>query len=165
MHAHWALFSSDCVMSFQMLLPDVFHELIFLYAFSFSPKYICFPKISRWKFIYAGLRYKTLAKSCYSQRRGPCLHMISKHSRMFSLGCTNLIISVDHKPLLGVFNNQDLCSIQNPPLQSMKENTFGLSFQIVYNPGKSHRGSDILFSHPGSDLVGSIKTNTEYLYT
>ena len=34
---------------------------------------------------------------------------------------------------------------------------------MVYNPGKQYRGPDALPQHPGSDLVGSINTNTEYL--
>ena len=46
----------------------------------------------------------------------------------------------------------------------MKENTFGWSFQIVYNPGKEHtQGSWCLSQHQSSDLGGSVNTDKEYL--
>ena len=77
-----------------------------------------------------------------------------KHSRMFTQGCTNLIILVDHKPLLGTFNDQDLNSIQKPGLQSMKENTLG----------KEHRGPDACLNTKAVILV-VLSTQTKNIYS
>ena len=36
--------------------------------------------------------------------------------RMFILGCPNVIVVTDHKPLKGLFGNRDLSKIHNPRL-------------------------------------------------
>jgi len=36
-----------------------------------------------------------------------------EHTKMFVLGCKDLIVTTDHKPLLGIFNDGDLGSISN----------------------------------------------------
>ena len=86
------------------------------------------------KLIYARSRFTAPAESCYSPTEGEALALMwsLKHSSMFIQRCTNLIISVDHKSLLAIFNNRDLHSIQNPCLQSLNKNTLGWSFQIVH---------------------------------
>ena len=55
---------------------------------------------------------------------------------------------VDHKPLLGIFNDRDLGSITNPRLQNLKESTLGWNFTIKYNPGKWHKGPDAVSRNP-----------------
>ena len=63
---------------------------------------------------------------------------------MYTLGCPNLLVAVDHKPLLGVFNNRDLQSIKNPRLRSLKEDTLAWRFSITHCPGKWTRAPDAL---------------------
>ena len=70
--------------------------------------------------------------------------------QMFTLGCTNLVVSVDHKPLLGIFNNRELDSIKNPRLQNFKESCVPWTFEITYNPGKWHQGPDVMSRNPSS---------------
>ena len=43
---------------------------------------------------------------------------------MFVLGCQDLIVITDHKPLLSIFNNRDLGTIMNPQILKSKEKTF-----------------------------------------
>ena len=52
-----------------------------------------------------------------------------------------MIISVDHKPILGFLNDRDLGSIKNMRLRKLKENTMSWQY-IQYNPGKLHDAAD-----------------------
>ena len=69
-----------------------------------------------WKLIFAGSRFTKPAESRYSPTEGKALAVAGalNHSKMFTLGCTNLVVSVDHKPLLGILNDRDLGNINNP---------------------------------------------------
>ena len=72
----------------------------------------------------------------------------------------NLIISTDHKPLLGILKDRELSSISNIKLQSLKELTFSWQFKIVYNPGKWHRGADAMSRNPsgGNSIFHILQT-------
>ena len=88
---------------------------------------------------YAGSRFKKDAETRYKPTEGEAL-AIAWGLRMFTLGCTDLLISTDHKPLLRIFNVRDLCSIKNPCLQDFKEATLAWRSDIAHNPGKWHKG-------------------------
>ena len=76
-----------------------------------------------WQLIFAGSRFTNPAESRYSPTEGEALALVWSlhHSRMFTQGCKSLVVSVDHKPLLGIFNDRDLSSITNPQLQNLRE--------------------------------------------
>ena len=101
---------------------------------------VCCPE--GWKLVFAGSRFLTPTESRYSPTEGEALAVVwsLKHSRMFTLGCENLLIVVDHKPLLGILNDRDLDKVTNPRLQNLKESTFGWRFQIGHCQGKWQRG-------------------------
>ena len=103
-----------------------------------------------WKLVFANSRFTTPGEHNYSPTEGEALALSwsLESSRIYTLGCTNLLASVDHKPLLGIFNDRELSTIQNPRLQSLKQDTFPWHFQISYNPGKWHRGPDALSRNP-----------------
>ena len=58
------------------------------------------------------------------------------NARLFVLGCPNLIVVTDHKPLLGIYKDRELKTIPNPRLQSLKEKTLAYRFTIHYCPRK-----------------------------
>ena len=72
---------------------------------------------------------------------------------MFTLGCPNLILDVDHQPLKGVLNDRSLDSIDNPRLLKLKERTLPYSFEIIHVPGTSNvvRAADTLSGYPVSN--------------
>ena len=84
-----------------------------------------------WRLIFAGSRFTKPAESRYSPTEGEALAVAwgLQHSKMFTLGCKNLFVSVDHKPLLGILNDRDLGNIDNPRLQALKEHTLNGHFQ------------------------------------
>ena len=71
-----------------------------------------------------GSRFTHTAESRYAPIEGEALavaHALD-HSRYFVLGCEDLIIAVDHKPLLKVFDDRSL-DIPNNRLRNLKEKT------------------------------------------
>ena len=104
-----------------------------------------------WKLIFAGSRFTNNAESNYSPTEGEALALswALKHSCIFSLGCPNLFVATDHKPLLDIFNERDLGSILNPRVQNLKEGTLPWRFSIIHCPGKWTQGPDALPRYPG----------------
>ena len=108
-----------------------------------------------WKLVFAGSRFTNSSEQNHSPTEGEALALswALKHSRLFTLGCKNLFIVVDHKPLLGIFNNPSLDSIAN--LLKLKETTLGWQFKVMYNPEKWHQDADALSRNP---CVSNIET-------
>ena len=108
-----------------------------------------------WKLIFAGSRFTNNAESSYSPTEGEALALswALKHSHIFSLGCPNLFVATNHKPLLGIFNDRDLGSILNPWVQNLKEGTLPWRFSIIHCPGKWTQGPDALSRYPGRTLT------------
>ena len=78
---------------------------------------------------------------------------------MFVLGCRELAISTDHKPLLRILNNHDINSVANPCISSLKQKTLRYHFTTQYNPGKWNRGADACSQNPvDQPMIHSICT-------
>ena len=52
----------------------------------------------------------------------------------FVLGCKQLIIAIDHRPMLGIFGDRDLESVDNPRLRKLKEKSLVLRFTMTHVP-------------------------------
>ena len=48
------------------------------------------------------------------------------------LGCEDLVVAVDHKPLLGILGDKDFDEIENTRLANLKEKTLRYGFSIVH---------------------------------
>ncbi len=72
-------------------------------------------------------------------------------ARHFVLGCKNLTIAVDHRPLLKIFGDRSLDHICNTRLRNLKEKTLRYHFKIVHIPGVKHKAPDTLSRHPTGD--------------
>ena len=70
-----------------------------------------------------GSRFTREAEPGYSPTEGELLAVADalKKTKYYTLGCPNLFIAMDHKPLLGVFSNRDLDAIDNPCIVKLKE--------------------------------------------
>ena len=69
-------------------------------------------------------------------------------ARHFVLGCDDLTVAVDHKPLLGIFSDRSLDKISNGRLRNLKEKTLRYRFKICYIPGRKNCVSDTMSRHP-----------------
>ena len=105
-----------------------------------------------WKVTLVGSRFTSAAESRYAPVEGEALAVADalKKARHFVLGCSSLIIAVDHKPLLKVFGDRSLEDISNPRLLNLKEKTLQYRFRMKYIPGVRHAAADCLSRHPVS---------------
>ena len=116
-----------------------------------------------WQLVFAGSRFTSDSETRYSPTEGEALAVAwgLEHARMFVLGCNRLIISTDHKPLLGILKNRDLGSITNARILSLKERTLAYTFSIQHNPGKWHRGPDAVSRYPTVSVLRDAPAENE----
>ena len=66
------------------------------------------------------------------------------------MGCDDLTVVVDHKPLTKVLGDRTLDEIPNPRLFRIKQRTFPWIYQIYWMPGKCNSFSDVISRHPAT---------------
>ena len=64
------------------------------------------------------------------------------------MGCNDLKIIVDHKPLTKLFGDRRLDEIDNSRLFRLKQRTLMWRFTIEYQPGASNPFADAMSRHP-----------------
>ena len=103
-----------------------------------------------WKVVLVGSRFTHPAESRYAPVEGEALAVADAldKARHFVLGCSDLQIAVDHKPLLKLFGDRSLEDISNTRLRNLKEKTLRYRFRMVYIPGVRNHTSDALSRHP-----------------
>ena len=99
-----------------------------------------------WKIAYAGSRFTSPAESRYAPIEGEALALLFalESCKIFVMGCPNLVVAVDHKPLTRIFNNRDLNEIKNPRLLKIREKTLMFQFRVIAIPGTSNKGADAM---------------------
>ena len=102
-----------------------------------------------------GSRFTHPAESRYTPIEGQALAVADAldKAKHFVLGCSNLVIAMDHKPLLKIFGDRSLDQISNPRLRNLKEKTLRYRFRMVHIPGVKKRASDATFRHPTGDIT------------
>ena len=97
-----------------------------------------------WRLILAGSRFTTPAESRYAPIEGEALAVAYalEKCRMFVVGCDNLMIATDHKPLVKILGDATMDSIKNPRLFSLKERTLPYKYTIKHIPGTKHAAPD-----------------------
>ena len=103
-----------------------------------------------WKITLVGSRFTSAAESRYAPVEGEALAVADalEKARHFVLGCNDLIIAVDHKPLLKLFGDRSLENIPNARLRNLKEKTLRYRFTMTHIPGARHRAADAVSRHP-----------------
>ena len=103
-----------------------------------------------WRVTLVGSRFTHSAESRYAPVEGEALAVADAldKARHFVLGCSDLVVAVDHKPLLKLFGDRCLEDIPNPRLRNIKERTLRYRFRMVYIPGVRNLTSDALSRHP-----------------
>ncbi|XP_066910175.1 uncharacterized protein [Clytia hemisphaerica] len=90
-----------------------------------------------WKITLTGSRFTNKSESNYYPIVGEALAVADalEKTRYFTLGCSNLIVNTDHKPLLKIFSDRSLNDIPNTRLRDLKEKTLPFKFTITHIPG------------------------------
>ena len=63
---------------------------------------------------------------------------------MLTLGCPDLLVTVDHHSLIPILGDRSLADIPNPRLYRLKEKCLRFWFQIQYLPGKNNDTPDCM---------------------
>lgn len=103
-----------------------------------------------WKITLVGSRFTHAAESRYAPIEGEALAVADAldKARQFVLGCKDLTIAVDHRPLLKIFSDRSIDQIMNTRLRNLKERTLRYRFRMVHIPGVKNRTPDALSRHP-----------------
>ena len=103
-----------------------------------------------WQITIVGSRFTHAAESRYAPIEGESLAVADAldKARFFVLGCTNLIVAVDHKPLLKILGDHSLEDISNNRLRNLKEKTLRYKFHILHVPGAKHKAADAMSRYP-----------------
>ena len=107
--------------------------------------------------MFAGSRFTHPAESRYAPIEGEALVVVYglESARHFVLGCDNLVVATDHKPLLGVLNNRHLGDIQNERQLSLKDKALPCRFSIIHKPGQKQKAPDANSRKPTDDAKNS----------
>ena len=102
-----------------------------------------------WQITLVGSRFTHPAESHYTPVEGEALAVADAldKARFFVLGCEELIIAVDHKPLLKIFGNRSLEDISKARLLNLKEKTLRYRFTMIHVPGVRHKAADAVSHH------------------
>ena len=97
-----------------------------------------------WQTVFAGSKFCSPAEANYHPIEGEACAAINglEKCKFFVLGNPNLILCLDHKPLLATFGSQDMASIPNPRLLNFKMKTLAFRFLPIHIPGKDHVTAD-----------------------
>ena len=101
----------------------------------------------------AGSRFLKPCEVRYAAVEGEALAIqwSLEQSKYFTLGCKNLVIVTDHKPLVKLFGDRTLDEISNTRLFRLKQKTLLWRFKVIHMPGKSNYGADAMSRHPVED--------------
>jgi len=80
-------------------------------------------------------------------------------TEFFTLGCNNLIIATDHKPLVKIYGDRSLDEIINTRIFRLKERTLAWRFKVIYVPGKSIPASDATSCNPDTSRLKYEETH------
>ena len=103
-----------------------------------------------WEITLVGSRFTHAAEFRYTPIEGEALAVADALDKtsFFVLGCTNLIVAVDHKPLLKILGDRSLEDISNNRLRNLKEKTLRYKFHILHVPGAKHKAADAMSRYP-----------------
>ena len=125
-----------------------------------------------WRITLCGSRFLKNAEVRYAPVEGEALAVAwaLQQTKYFTLGCDDLLIVVDHKPLTKLLGDRTLDEISNPRLFRLKEKTLPWLYKIAWLPGKDNHFSDATSRRPQlnnndndlDDLVAMINAHLEH---
>ena len=127
-----------------------------------------------WHLCLVGSRFTTPTESRYAPVEGEALAVAYAlhQTRYYILGCPDLIVTTDHKPLVSILNGRSLTEITNRRLLNLKEKTLPYNFEIKHVPGTKNKGPDALSRYPptveeteSENMADDIGMKTEAIST
>ena len=105
---------------------------------------------SGWKITLAGSWFLRAVEHRYVIIEGEALAVAwtLEDKRNFALGCDDLIVTTDHKPLVKMFGGWSLDEITNARIFYLNQRTLAWRFRIINVSGKNIPASDTASGHP-----------------
>ena len=105
-----------------------------------------------WKVTLAGSRFLSKEEKNYVPIEGEALAVVwaLEQTRYFTMGCNDLLIIVDHKPLVKIFGDRRLDEIDNPRLFRLKQRTLMWRFEVQYQKGADNPCADAMSRYPNA---------------
>ena len=103
-----------------------------------------------WRITLCGSRFLKKSEERYAPIEGEALAVAwsLEQTKYFTMGCDNLLVVVDHKPLTKILGDRALDEISNPRLFRIKQRTLPWIYDIVWLPGKYNHFSDATSRNP-----------------
>ena len=103
-----------------------------------------------WKITLCGSCFLQKTEERYAPIEGEALSVAwsLEQTKYFTMGCDDLLVVVDHKPLTKILGDRTLDEIQNPRLFRLKQRTLPWVYEIHWMPGKGNAFSDATSRHP-----------------
>ena len=107
-----------------------------------------------WRIVLAGSRFLNKAEKNYWPVEGEALAVVwaLEDTRFFTIGCTDLHIQTDHRPLIKLLGDRTLDEINNRRLINLKERSMGWQFEIHHVPGRLIPAPDATSRNPFNSL-------------
>ena len=117
-----------------------------------------------WRITLAGSRFLSGAEERYAAIEGEALAIAwgLEQTRYFTMGCENLVVVTDHKPLVKIFGDRTLDEIPNTRLFRLKQRTLPWHFHTAHMPGKTNHAADAASRYPAQCLEASSLTVGDY---
>ena len=119
---------------------------------------------SGWRITLAGSRFLQPMEERYAPIEGEALAVAwsLEQTRFFTLGCDDLVVITDHKPLVKLLGDRMLDEIQNTRLFRIKQRTLPWYYSIYHLPGKTNYAADAMSRYPSSAICAlEIGDHTE----
>ena len=118
-----------------------------------------------WQTVYCGSKFCTPAESRYHPIEGEALAATYglQKCKFFVLGLDNLLLTLDHKPLLPIFGqDHHLEDIENPRLLNFKLKSLLFRFKVLHVPGKKNVTADTFSRRHDTPLKPYASKKKEY---
>ena len=112
-----------------------------------------------WKITLTGSRFLRSAEKRYAPVEGRSLALAwaLEDTKFITMGCLDLIIATDHKPLVKIFGDRALDEITNERILRLKQRTLRWCFQVVHVSGKNIPASDAASRYPCRDDLSALR--------
>ena len=103
-----------------------------------------------WRITLCGSRFLKKSEERYAPIEGEALAVAwaLEQTRYFTMGCDDLVVVVDHKPLTKILGDRALDEISNPRIFRIKQRTLPWIYRIMWLPGKNNQFSDATSRYP-----------------
>lgn len=110
-----------------------------------------------WKITLAGSRFLHGSEKRYAAVEGEALALAwsLEDTKFFTMGCDDLVIATDHKPLVKLFGDRSLDDIANSRIFRLKQRTLSWRFRVVHVAGTSIPAADTISRYPTSSTISN----------